>query len=106
MPISPWVVGQTHPTWYIPFTVDEGGAVDLTGAAVTLWIFTRAGGSVQGVGTLNVLAPATNGIVTYQPAAADCSKAGDFFVALKAVYPDGSVLWQQPAQEWKITTLP
>lgn len=106
MGISPWIVGQTHPIWYIPWTTDAGVAVDLTGATVTMWIFTREGSSVQGAGTCTVLTPTTGGIVTYAPAAADCPKAGTFYVALRAVYADNSVLWQQPADTWTITTLP
>lgn len=104
MPISPWVVGQTHPTWQIPWT-NESGPVDLTGATVTLWIFTREGVATQGQGTISVPVP-TSGVVLYTPAAADSPKAGSFWIALKAVFGDGSVLWQQPADTWTITTLP
>jgi hypothetical protein len=105
VPISPWIVGQTHPTWQIPWT-NESGPVDLTGATVTLWIFTREGASVQGGGTCLVVGNPTQGNVTYAPVAGDSPKAGSFYVALKAVYGDGSVLWQQPADTWTITTLP
>lgn len=105
MPISPWVVGQTHPAWRIPWS-NESGPVDLTGATVTLWIFTREGASVQGQGVVTVETPATSGFVDYQPVAADSPVAGQFWVALKAVYPDSSVLWQQPAVSWQIGTLP
>lgn len=105
MPISPWVVGQTHPIWQIPWT-NESGPVDLTGATVTLWIFTREGTSVQGAGQTLVVGDPRQGNVTYAPLAADSPKAGSFWVALKAVYSDGSILWQQPADSWTITTLP
>jgi hypothetical protein len=105
LPISPWVVGQTHPTWLIPWT-NESGPVDLTGATVTLWIFTREGVATQGAGTCTVQSPPTAGIVNYPPQVADSPKAGTFFVALKAVYGDGTILWQQPADKWIITTLP
>lgn len=105
MPISPWVVGQTHPTWQIPWT-NESGPVDLTGATVTLWIFGREGNPVQGQGTVLVVGPPTAGNVTYAPHINDSPKAGSFWIALKAVYADGSVLWQQPADTWTITTLP
>lgn len=105
MPISPWVVGQTHPTWQIPWT-NESGPVDLTGATVTLWIFTREGTPTQGQGNVTVVNPPTLGIVNYVPAVADSPKAGNFWVALKAVYADGTILWQQPAVPWAITTLP
>jgi hypothetical protein len=105
VPISPWVVGQTHPIWQIPWT-NESGPVDLTSATVTLWIFTREGASVQGAGVCIVVGNPTQGNVTYASVAADSPKAGSFWVALKAVYGDGSVLWQQPADSWTITTLP
>ncbi|SRR5258708_40317116 len=103
--ISPWVVGQTHPIWLIPWT-NESGPVDLTGATVTLWILTREGTQTQGAGSLTVQSPPTAGVVNYQPVVADSLKAGSFWVALKAVYGDGTVLWQQPAVPWTITTLP
>lgn len=105
MAISPWVVGQTHPIWRIPWT-NESGPVDLTGATVTLWIFTREGTSVQGGGVVTVESPPTAGFVDYAPVAGDSPKAGSFWVALKAVFLDSSVLWQQPAIPWTITTLP
>lgn len=111
MSISPWVVGQTHPTWQIPWTADPppGSSVrppvDLTGATVTLWIFKRDGSSVQGAGAVTVPTP-TNGVVFYQPVAADSPVIGNFFVALKAVYADTTVLWQQPAIPWEVTKLP
>lgn len=111
MPISPWVVGQTHPTWQIPWTSDPppgssvGPPVDLTGATVTLWILTKEGVQTQGQGVISVPTP-TNGIVFYTPVVADSLKAGNFWIALKAVYGDGTVLWQQPAVSWTITTLP
>jgi len=105
VPISPWVVGQTHPTWLIPWT-NESGAVDLTGATVTLWIFTREGVATQGQGVVTVQSPATAGLVNYAPSPNDSLKAGSFWIALKAVYADGSILWQQPADTWTITTLP
>lgn len=106
MAISPWVVGQTHPTWRITWTDDSKNPVDLTGATVTLWILAQDGAQTAGAGTPAVQAPATAGIVNYTPAAADVAKAGKFFVALKAVYPDGTILWQQPAIPWIITSLP
>jgi hypothetical protein len=105
VPISPWVVGQTHPVWKIPWT-NESGPVDLTGATVTMWIFTREGQATQGQGQVTIPSPPTAGDVNYAPAAADSPKAGNFWVALKAVFGDGSVLWQQPAVPWTITTLP
>lgn len=105
MPISPWVIGQTHPTWQITWT-NESGPVDLTGATVTLWILTREGQQTQGQGTVTVQSPPTAGIVTYAPSALDSPKAGTFWIALKAVYGDGSVLWQQPADVWTITSIP
>lgn len=106
------MVGQTHPQWQIPWTSDPpvGSSVrppvDLTGATVTLWIFKRDGSSVQGGGTVTVPAPATQGIVNYAPVAADSQTQGNYFVALKAVYGDGSILWQQPAIPWEVTQLP
>lgn len=106
MPITPWVVGQTHPQWQLPWTTDEGAAVDLTGATVTLWIITREGVQTQGQGVVTVPNPPTAGIVNYAPVAADSPKAANVWVALKAVYPDGTILWQQPAIVWTITTLP
>lgn len=106
MAISPWVIGQTHPTWQITWTDDSNKPVDLTAATVTLWILTKEGTQTAGAGVVTVVAPATSGIVTYKPVAADSLKVGNFFVALKAVYPDGTILWQQPATPWIITSLP
>jgi hypothetical protein len=105
LPISPWVVGQTHPTWQIPWT-NESGPVDLTGATVTLWIFTREGTSVQGGGTCSVASPPTAGIVNYTPVPGDSPKPGTFWIALKAVFADATVLWQYPADVWTITNIP
>lgn len=71
-----------------------------------MWIFTPEGAPIQGTGVVAVVGNPTLGNVTYAPAAADSAKGGTFFVALKAVYGDGSILWQQPAVKWIITTLP
>lgn len=109
--ISPWVIGQTHPTWSFTWVDDQGAAINLTGATVTLWIFNGVGTTQAGGGTVTVPTPST-GVVNYVPVAADTTgglvngKPGVFWVALKAVFADASVLWQYPAIQWLVTQLP
>lgn len=94
--ISPWVVGQTRPSWQIAWTDNRSNAIDLTGATVVV-LFNSGSGSVPGAGNVSVT-NAKGGLLTYAPATADTPAQGNYQVQLKATYTDGTILYslQQP----------
>lgn len=53
------------------YLVADGAAYDLTGATVTLLLFTVDGGQVTLGGSVAISSPATAGHVTYSPAVGD-----------------------------------
>ena len=89
MGISPWKAGQVTPTWTFEITTDCGAALNLTGVTAgqcSLLIYNAAFASVAtGGGTFTIQTPATSGVLTYAPIAADSSglTAGQYYVRVE-----------------------
>lgn len=92
MGISPWMTGQTDPTWQLTFTTksDTGvlKAIDLTGYTVSLEIAPAVTPPTQptfvvGQGTTTVLSP-TAGLVDYVVSPSDFTTPGWYIIQLKA----------------------
>ena len=103
--ITPWMKGQTSPTWTIPMVRDGGGIMNLTGVTtgqLSLVIYSATYavlGTGTGTFTIKSVLP---GVVTYKPAATDSTttaQVGNNYVRVVVDYngtdPDPSdyLLW-------------
>lgn len=98
--LSPYVVGQTTPSWALTWTDDSGTAFDLTGATVTLAFYTAPGSAAvagMGAGTVTVTSAAA-GKFTYGVTATDTAVAGTWYAVFKADYGGGKVLYSDPVK--------
>jgi len=88
---SPWVIGQTHPVWQLPWTDTDGAAVDLTGATLTATI--KAEGASASAPTKNTptVFTANPGVVRYVVNATEVSAPGTYLVQFIATYADTTV---------------
>jgi hypothetical protein len=88
---SPWVIGQTHPIWQLPWTDTDGAAVDLTGATLTATI--KAVGATTSAlmkNTPTVFQP-NPGIVRYVVHAAEVAEPGTYDIQFVAICADTTV---------------
>jgi hypothetical protein len=88
---SPWVIGQTHPIWQLPWTDTDGAAVDLTGATLTATIKAE-GASASALMKNTPTVFATNpGIVRYVVHATEVAAPGTYLVQFVAAFADTTV---------------
>lgn len=89
MSIQPWYTGQTLPAMEPTFEDDNGNAINLTGATITLKFRNQQTNQDQvGAGTWNILS-ATGGIAQYSWASADVATAGSYLIYVDVTYSGG-----------------
>ena len=91
MGITPWVVGQTRPSWAFTWLDDSKTAINLSGATVTLRFSLYGGSGYAMQGTVTVTGAAA-GQFTYVPNANDFAAPGNYVVQARAVYGDGTII--------------
>jgi len=96
VPISPFVMGNTRTLWVLPFLTDSG-IVNLTGApTLSLRIQWPDGTGHTGTNVPTISGNPVNGIVNYQPSAADFPAIGTYSLELVADFGGGSILISDP----------
>jgi hypothetical protein len=95
MPITPWYIGATRPTWQFTWTDDDGHPVDLTAATVTVRLGKVGQSGYPGSGMVTVTNAAA-GQFTYAVSLADLPAEGPYSIQVTATYPDTTVLRSDP----------
>ena len=88
---SPWVIGQTHPIWNLPWTDTDGATVDLTDATLTATIRAEGAGTSAAMKNTPTVFQANPGIVRYVVHATEVSAPGTYWVQFIATYVDTTV---------------
>jgi hypothetical protein len=87
------VVGNTAPQYQITCERPDGTIINLTSCSVALFLYLNK--VQQNIGhetsTITVLAPATAGIIGWQPAAGDFNQKGNYKANIIVTYVDSSV---------------
>jgi hypothetical protein len=92
-PDAYWTQGDTAPAIREVLKDGTGAVVDLTGASVRFQAkYAYAADSANAIDQpAQVPAPATSGIVSYTPTAADTDTPGDLFLQWRVVFSGGGV---------------
>lgn len=92
-PSAYWYSGDTSPAISEQLLDGLGGPVDLGGATVRfVGSFPFAADSAQAIdGLATIVGDATNGVVSYAPAAGDTDTSGDLMVRWKVSFADGAI---------------
>ena len=92
-PNAYWTQGDTSPALSMVLRDGTDAIVDLTGATVRMQgTFHDAASSAQAIDqAATVVAPATNGRVSYTPVAGDTDTIGDLIVQWKVTFGGGAV---------------
>ena len=85
MAISPYVIGNTHTKWLLPFVTDSA-IVDLTGATLKLRILRPDNTAHDGVNVPSILGAPTLGQVNYLVDVADFPVVGTYTLQIQADY--------------------
>jgi DUF4097 and DUF4098 domain-containing protein YvlB len=86
---------------------DENGPLNLTGATVSLDLKATNGGAVLALaGSTTILAPATNGAVSYQWAVGDTATVGTYSGEFEITWPNGTVTTVPSATYFTVTIVP
>lgn len=93
MPINPWYTTQRLPIWTIALTTDAGNAVNLTNvdsSQISVMLKNLSNQQERmATGTLQVLIPATNGVITLALSQADVAAAGLYEVTVWVAFAVG-----------------
>ncbi len=99
--ITPMYAGQTLPVWLMQWLDDDGAAVSIVGAVLSLTLYnTRTGVYTQGVGAIQINGDGASAVYTW--ASSDTATPGVYQLYPVATFPNG-VLYADPVP---LTVLP